>query len=483
MICNGDTPVAIAGIMGGLDSEIVEDTTTLTLESACFDAASVRKSTVRLAHRTDASQRYEKSLDPEMTEPAVGRFMYLLKEIDPGVKVVSRLTTETAFTYPERKIAFDKAFVDKYTGIDISSDRIEKTLLSLGFKVQRTGDSFDVTVPSYRATKDVTMKADIIEEITRIYGYDNFAINTANAPLYPVRPLPVKTVEDKVKDILVRSFGLHELHSYIWQYYDEYKELGIDVEDNVKLSNSSSPLIETLRNSIIPTQLVQVKQNFQYDTSFGVFEVGRVVKGLRQDGLCDEHKMLCVTLFDRSLSTEDLYYKLADIVDTLLLNIKHKESVYVKAESEHAYIHPKNLNAVTVDGQKIGILGIPHPNVIKKIDKKASVAFAEIDVDLLTEITDAGIAYDEPGKFPEMTADLSFTTDTFLPIKKAGEKFDSALVKGISVIDRYADGDNKSLTVRLTFGNKERTLTREEVTAVTDAIIKELESSNIKLKL
>ncbi len=483
MICNDNTPVAIAGIMGGIDSEIVEDTTTLTLESACFDAASVRKSTVRLGHRTDASQRYEKSLDPKMTEPAVGRFLYLLKNIDGGVQVVSRLTTETAFEYPERTIKFDKAFVDKYTGIDISSDAIEKTLISLGFGVSRSGDNFDVKVPSYRATKDVTMKADIIEEITRIYGYDNFDIHTAKAPLYPVRPLQVKTTEDKVKDILVKSFGLHELHSYIWQYYDEYRELGIEVEENVKLSNSSSPLIETLRNSIVPTQLVQVKSNFQYDASFGVFEVGRVVRGLNKDKLCDEHKVLCVTLFDKTKSVEDLYYDLSDILDSLVLDIKHKEIEYKAAKTVHNYVHPKNCNEIVVDGVTLGFIGIAHPTVSKKIDKKASIVFAEIDIELLSEIKDKGIAYDEPGKFPEMTADLSFTTGSFAPVKEAVAKINSALVKGLSVIDRYRDGNTESLTVRLTFGNKERTLTREEVTAVTDDIIRELESHDIKLKL
>ena len=174
MICNDNTPVAIAGIMGGLDSEIVEDTTTLTLESATFNAVSIRKSTVRLAHRTDASMRYEKCLDPEMTDVAIARFLYLLKKYDSGIKVVSSLTDEYAFHYDTVTLDFDKKFVDRYTGIEIDNDIIVKTLTSLGFKVTLDNDNFTVVVPSWRATKDVTLKADIIEEITRIYGYDNF---------------------------------------------------------------------------------------------------------------------------------------------------------------------------------------------------------------------------------------------------------------------------------------------------------------------
>ena len=232
MICNDNTPVAIAGIMGGLDSEIVDDTTTLTLESATFDSVSVRKSTVRLAHRTDASMRYEKSLDPEMTVTAIGRFVNLLKKYDSDIKVVSSLTDEYAYHYDTVELDFDKNFVDRYTGIEISNDTIVKTLESLGFKVTLENDNFAVVVPSWRATKDVTIKADIIEEITRIYGYDNFEINTTRSPLYPVRMDEVKSDEEKIKDMLVKKYNLHEVHSYVWAYSDEQKALGIPVEEN-----------------------------------------------------------------------------------------------------------------------------------------------------------------------------------------------------------------------------------------------------------
>ena len=143
-------------------------------------------------------------------------------------------------------------------------------------------------MPSWRATKDVTLKADLIEEITRIYGYDNFAPVTAKSPLYPVRMEPEKSTESQIKDILVKRFGLHELHSYLWQYADEYKKLGMEVVDNVKILNATNPNLETLRRSIVPTQLCQVKYNTGYAPEFGVFEIGRVVKGLKADGMCDE---------------------------------------------------------------------------------------------------------------------------------------------------------------------------------------------------
>ena len=482
MICNGDTPVAIAGIMGGLDSEIVEDTTTLTLESATFDAVSIRKSTVRLAHRTDASMRYEKCLDPEMTVPAIARFVKLLSDIDPDMRVVSALTDEYAFKYDTISLDFDKKFVDRYTGIDIPTSTIEETLTSLGFDIKTAGDKFSVTVPSWRATKDVTMKADIIEEITRIYGYDNFDIHTVDAPLYPVRPDMSKTVEDKIKDILVKRYSLHELHSYIWAYHDEYKALGIDIEDNVRLANSANPNIETIRKSIIPTQLCQVKYNSAYMSDFGVFEIGRVVEGLDKDGLCVEKKKLAVTLFSKTKSTEQLYRELYTMLCVITDDIKH-ESVSAKAiEATSSYQHIKNLNALLCACKEIGQIGVVHPIVSKNIDKKAAIVYMELDVNEFAVIDNKSISYEEPSRFPEMEIDLSFVTDKFAPISDAINAQNCELIKKVSVTDIYEDESGKSITTRIMFSHPERTLTREEVTEVADSIIECLKAKDILLK-
>ncbi len=482
MICNGDTPVAIAGIMGGLDSEIVEDTTTLTLESATFNAASIRKSAVRLAHRTDASARYEKSLDPEMTTVAIARFMKLLLDIDPGVKVVSALTDEYAFHYPKVALDFDKAFVDKYTGIEISDEHIVSTLTSLGFAVTQDGDNFHVDVPSYRATKDVSLKADIIEEITRIYGYDNFDVFTTKAPLYPVRMSEEKLLEDRIKDILVKRFRLHELHSYVWQYADEYKKLGIEVEDNIKLSNSTNPNIETIRRSIVPTQFCQVNYNTGYATDFGVFEVGRVVNGVKEDGLCEEHKKLCITLFSKTKSLEKLYFELRDMLAEMVDDLKHKPLTYAKKEATHSYQHPKNLNALLLDGIDIGEIGVAHPVVSKKIDKKAQIVYAELDVEALAKIAGDPIVYEEPSKYPSIEVDLSFVAEKFSEINDTIKESADAILKKVGVTDVYSDGTSKSITVRLLFGDDERTLTHDEVQKVVDNIVEKLKNKGINLK-
>lgn len=482
MICNGDTPVAIAGIMGGLDSEIVEDTTTLTLESATFDAVSVRKSTVRLAHRTDASMRYEKCLDPEMTVPAIARFVKLLTDTDKDARVVSSLTDEYAYHYDTVTLDFDQAYVDRYTGIQIDGDTIVHTLEALGFTVKRDGDNFSVTVPSWRATKDVTIKADIIEEITRVYGYDNFAVHTASAPLYPVRPETEKTVEDRIKDILVKRFSLHEVHSYIWAYYDEYKALGLAVEDNVKLLNATNPNIETLRRSMIPTQLCQVRGNTAFAPSFGIFEIGRTVDGLDENGMCREHKKLAITLFSKTDSTETLYLSLRDMLAVLSLDIKHKPFSFTAEKATHDYQHPRNLNTVLCDGVALGELGVVHPTVAKKIDKKAAIVYAEIDVRAFSSVTDAGIHYKEPSRFPSMEVDLSFVSETYAPIGAAVEAANCPWIQSVDVVDTYRDESGKSITVRLVFSDDQRTLKREEVMEVADQIIASLSKQNIALK-
>ncbi len=482
MICNGDKPVAIAGIMGGLDSEIVSDTQQLTLESATFDAASVRKSSVRLSHRTDASARYEKSLDPEMTVPAIARFVKLLRDADSGMRVSSCLTDAYAFHYPPVTLDFDKAFVDRYTGIDISTREIHHTLSALGFTVRQNGDSFSVDVPSWRATKDVTLKADIIEEITRIYGYDNFDIHTALSPLYPVRPAAEKTVEDKLKDILVKRYSLHELHSYIWQYADEYKKLGMSVEPNVRLLNATNPNLETLRHSLVPTQLCQVKANTSYAPAFGVFEIGHAVDGVDENGLVREYKKLCITLLSKVEDVQTLYFRLRDMICVAVDDLFHKPLTWHALTATHAWQHPKNLNAMSLDGVELGEIGVVHPTVSKKIDKKASIVYLELDVQKLATIVPAAIAYREPSRFPGIEQDLTFMAEKYAPIEQAIAHAASPLLQKVTVTGTYTDALGKSITVRLSFAHHERTLTHEEVQAVVDGIVADLAAQGIPLK-
>ena len=485
LIQNGTTPVAIAGIMGGLDSEIVGNTDAVVLECANFDGVSVRKSSSRLGLRTDASARYEKMLDPEMTVTAAKRFAYLLTSIDAGAKVASQLTDEYVRKYPEISIDFNKAYVDKYTGIDITNERIVKTLTALGFGVTENGDEFTVKVPSYRATKDVTIKADIIEEITRIYGYDNFSIITTKSPLKPVRSAPVRSESNEIKDILVKHYNLHEVHSYIWGDVRKYKKLGIDVEENVKILNIESSDNGTIRNSMLPTLLLAASENKDFGESYGIFEIGRVVDGLKENGYANERRRLGIVLYDKTVTEKDLFFKAITIINNIFSQIKHKAPEFKKVAPVHAWQHPKNTAEITCDGKKIGILNTLHPTNAQKLDKVAKVVCIEIDVDDFITVKGDNIEFCEPSTQQSTYYDLSLIMKegtTFAMLSECWNALNLSELDSVKVIDTYDNGEIKSVTVRLIFSAKDRTLEMDEVQGWINTILENLKKIGIELR-
>ncbi len=485
MIYNNDTPVAIAGIMGGLDSEIIDNTSSVVLESANFDGVCVRKSSSRLGLRTDASMRYEKILDPELTLTAIKRFIKLLTSIDENAYVSSNLSDLYVKKYPEISLSFDKKYVDRYTGIDISEERIVSTLTLLGFDVKLDNGVFTVTVPSWRATKDVTIKADIIEEITRVYGYDNFDIASTKSLLKPVRRSVNKDEDASVKNILVQRFGLHEVHSYIWCDGKKYKKLGIEVENNVRILNIPTPENGTIRNSMIPTMLSFVYENKGYADTFGIFEIARVVKGLKDNGECNERRTLCYTLYSKRVSEKELYMKALGVLRTLCREVKHCEPTFAKIAPVHAYQHPKNTASVNVNGVECGVINTIHPTVLTKLDKNAAVACVEIDLDDFYTASVASLSYKEPSKFPGIDYDLSIVmseNNRFSDAENAWSKLELDNLTDVIVTDIYDNGETKSITVRFTFSSEERTLSMEEVQESVDKIIAELNAIGIELR-
>ena len=485
LIQNGSTPVAIAGIMGGLDSEIVGDTNAVVLECANFDGVSVRKTSSKLGLRTDASARYEKMLDPEMTVIAAKRFAYLLQSIDGGARVASQLTDEYTKKYPEIDITFNKAYVDKYTGIDISEERILKTLTALGFAVEKDGEDFKVKVPSFRATKDVTIKADIIEEITRIYGYDNFSIITTKSPLKPVKSSPVRAQSNEIKDILVKHYNLHEVHSYIWCDVRKYKKLGIEVEENVKVLNIESSDNGTIRNSMIPTLLSAAADNKDYADSYGIFEIGRVAAGVKEDGTANERRRLGIVLFDKTIPEKDLFFKAISMVNEIFLQIKHKAPVLAKVAPAHAWQHPKNTASISCDGVAVGSINTLHPANAQKLDKNGVAVCIEIDVDDFITIGGDNISFVEPSTQQSTYYDLSLIMKegvTFANLSECWNKLALAELNNVKVIDTYEKDGIKSITVRLIFSSKEKTLEMDEVQAWIDEILANLKEIGIEMR-
>lgn len=484
MICNEKEPVAIAGIMGGLASEIEDDTTSLLLESACFDPVSVRKSSTRLSLRTDASMRYEKTLDPEITVTAIERFLKLLTDIDGDCVVCSSLTDVYLKPYPTISLSFEKSYVDRYTGIDIDHNTILSTLHALGFAASLQENRFEITVPSWRATKDVTMKADIIEEITRIYGYDNFAVRTSKSPLHPVLPSAGNACDYCAKDILVTGYGLHEVHSYIWCDSKKYKELEIETPDNVRLLNAINPDFVVMRNSMIPTLLSFVTENKSYGQEFGIFEIGRVVEGLREDGQCNERKKLGIVLYSRQKSEKELYLQLRDTVATLGKKILHKELQFQNCAVLHHWQHPVNTAEILAEGKSLGFMNTMYPTVKNKIDKKAAIVAAELDMGDFAAISPDTIRYAEPSKYPGIDIDLSLAigaTTMFSDLESAWTGV-TGLLSGVSLVDIYEGEQQKSITLRFAFVSGEKTLSKAEVQVFVDQILENLRKVGVQLK-
>ena len=487
MITSDDVPVAIAGVMGGDASKIEEGTTSLLLESATFDGVSVRKTTTRLGLRTDASMRYEKMLDPELCRVATERLLKLLFDLDSGATVISAFTDDYVKHYPTITLTFDKKYVDRYTGIEISDDNILTTLKGLGFKVSLENGIFTVTVPSWRATKDVTIKADIIEEITRIYGYDNFKISTSDSPLLPVRKEIRKSEEDRMKDILVKSYRMHEVHSYIWSDMAKDKELGIKTPANVKIINAQTPDHQSLRISMIPTLLAFAKENRGFDDEFAIFEIGHTVNGLREDGTCKEENRLGAVIYSKSRSEEEVFTTLADAARELCSDILHKNAEFRAAEADFDFEHPVNTFAVFADGVRIGTLSVPHPTVLANIDKKCSVAFLEIETEKFASVAAGKNSYSQPSKFPAIDIDLTFVADVSgvdfaLICQKAREVAGESLAD-VKAKDIYTSEDGSTaLTLRFSFVSNDKTLSKQELTPAIDALVLMMNEMGMPMK-
>ena len=486
MITSGNEPVAVAGVMGGDASKIDETTTSLLLESATFDGVSVRKTTTRLGLRTDASQRYEKMLDPELCHVATQRVLKLICDLDPKARVISSFTDSYVKHYPTITLNFDKRYVDRYTGIDIPTETIVKTLTSLGFGLTVDGDSFTAVVPSWRATKDVTIKADIIEEITRIYGYDNFEIFTAESPILPKRKETLKSEEDRMKDLLVKSYRLHEVHSYIWSDIKKNEELGIETPDNVRIINAQTPDHAILRRSMIPTLLSFAKENKAYADDFGIFEIGHTVEGKRENGECDEQNKLGVVLYSKTQSEEALFLRATQAVRELAEDILHKSPEFVSAEPDYDFEHPVNSFDITVDGAKIGYIAVPHPTVSENIDKKCALAFFEIKTEAFAKTPVGSLKYSEPSKFPAIEIDVTFATDpqtlVFGKLLESARNAAGSLLSDMWLKDIYQGDDGYAVTLRFAFLSRERTLTKQELTPVVEAITSAYSELGINVK-
>lgn len=492
MICSSNGPAAIAGIMGGEISKIQECTSEILLESANFDAVSVRTASVRLGLRTDASAHYEKSLDPEMTLDAIARFLKLLLEIVPTARVCTAPSDYVIQQYPTISFDFDTAYVNQYTGIGISTDFIEETLTLLGFKVTRTNDCFHVIVPSYRATKDVTMKVDIIEEIARIYGYDNFEIHSTKTLLKPIKQLPSHVEEYEIKLLLAEKYRMNELHTYLWYDQRKNKELALTTSPNVRIINSVTGDNATLQSSVIPNLINAVSRNITNFPEQRLFTISRVVEGLDDANLCKERKKLGLILVSKSKNEKTLYFELKATIENLIYELKNLLPCFLpynQLPMDENYIHPINSAKIQLGTNDLGYFSCLHPQILANIDRKACLVFAELDLDLLHAIPKQDLIYTEPTRYPEITMDLSLLLPVSMQYQQLQEIIDANSLDDLNryeLIDQYEDkdalGSMKSLTLRFIFSSMERTLESTVIQENMNVLVNHLAEHHVTLR-
>ena len=490
MITNGNENIGIAGIKGGLNTQIMDDTTSLFLESATFDSTLIRKTAIKISLRTDASARYEKTLDPEFAKIATARFLRLLKENDENIKVTSAYTDVYLKKYPTIKIDIEKEFFDRYIGINIPMDVIVDTLRRLEFDVTQKENTLRVIVPSFRATKDVSIKADLVEEVARIYGYDNIKPKSNLWEVSPIKEDEIRSIEYETKRMLAEKFGLSEIHSYVWYNEDKNKELGIKVEDNLKIVNGLNKKDSTLREYMAPTMLYYISNNLRYLPECNIFEIGRTFKYSFDNNDCVEKKVLGIGLASLNKSEEELLYEAKKIIDSIFKIQKNKEVKCINNNGSinYSWIHKINSYIVNVDDKNMGYISAIHPRIIDNVNKKASIVVIELRIDNMDKIQKNDVIYKHITKYQTVNLDLTMIVDKdvmYEQIEKVIKEANLKFLMEYNLTYIYENEEKmpgkKSVTIRFTIGSYEKTLSKEEIDLELNTLIENFDKNNMHI--
>lgn len=474
MIKNADKYFGIAGIMGGLDSEILQDTTSIVLESATFDATSIRKSATALGLRTEASARYEKSLDPEMAIIAAKRFSYLLKEQNPEMKYASNLTDVYSKKYDKVTVTLKKKKLRTYIEKEIPETEIIGILESLGFNVTSDEENYLVDVPSYRATKDITMDADIIEEISRMYGYENMELIPLKLDLTLTEHENVYDKEYEIKKFLSSYDNLHEVHSYLWYDAEFLKENNIEKSGVSILNNKDKSL---LRDDLALSLLPMVRNNFKNYDNFGLFELGTIVKDN------ENKRAIAVLLCDSINNVENTYRKAKGIVVDLFKKLKNTKVSFAHCKAENYYNELYN-QTILVNNESIGSINVVSTKVVNTLAKKKCVVIVQIDADKFIAMEKENLLFKEISKYPTVDLDYTIITDKNVKYEKVEEitsSYNGENIISFFLVDIYKDKEKIKYTIRFNVGSNEKTLTQAELNMFKNGFIKHVKENGLEI--
>ncbi len=481
-------PVAIAGIKGGKKSGITENTNSLFIESAVFEASKIRKASRAIGLSTDASLRYEKSLDPELTPVSIARLVWLLKNIDDGIVITSALSDSKNYVYKQIVIDFDTNFARKRIGVEIPNDKIVEILTLLGFDVKVVGENaLKVGVPSYRATKDISIREDLVEEIARMYGYDNIVPETLKFGLEPVDQSFEHILEYKTKVLLAEKYDISEVHSYVWNYADFNNSYGIETAHYLELKDSSNSGQSGIRSELLPTLLkfyVENKNNFK---DIRMEEIGRVITGLDENNLGIEEKHLAILLASQTKTEAELYFELKKII----LNIAGS---YLCAEPElvvgsgSKLLSVKESCGIEFAGEKIGVMGVVNPAITQKMDKKFKVCALELNFAKLAKVKAEEKPFVPVTKYQGSEFDYNFLVDEavrFADIEKLIKEFKCKFNVEYALKDIYRSeslSGKKSVTINVVISSSDHTLSAKEIDNFNFRFLDHMKRNGITLK-
>lgn len=484
MIKSNGENVCIGGVMGGLDSEITDSTKNLLLESAVFDCTSIRKTANRLNLRSEASNRYEKSLDPENCPIATARFLHLLKNIDKNVKVVSSFSDNYPKPYKKINIETSIEYINSYIGERIPINYCKYLLDAIGFTVEIVNDKIiKVEVPSFRATKDISIPADLVEEIARLTGYDTFEPKPLVFTSEASELDPMISNEYKIKDILALK-GFNEVYTYIWKNKKENERLKIEEPEGVKVVNST--LFNEIRNSLTPTLLQGIDENSKNYQNIKIFEIARAVEGVK-DGKSVEKKKLAYCISSTTKTYKEIYFEAKEIIETLSKEFNIKLSYTPKTANKN-YLHPLNNANILIDDKVIGFMGLVHPATTEVIDSKINIAAVEIDIKEFLNNVKPKSKFKPVSIYQPVNLDFNFVVSDnvyYGEIEKILNEYKTELNYSFKLVDIYKDkslGNNLSYTFKVTIVSSNHTLSGEEISSFHSNFIEYCDKNNLKLR-
>lgn len=483
-------PVAIAGVMGGLDSEVDDSTELVVLESANFDRGSIRRTVRQLRLATDASKRFDKGLDPELTVPSALRaaeLMVAYAGATAGRGVVD------VYPGPIRPVALgvSEADVEKRLGIAFSRDEMKRIFGSLGFETRDVGESLQVIIPTFR--RDIEGKADLAEELIRIKGYDQIPTTLPAGAIPDTAPEPYRYWERVARETLVGA-GYQEVITYSLVDCDSAARLTVDTSpeaakialDMIRLENPMTPEQACLRTSLLGSLLRTIESNMRHERRAYIFEVARVYLP-PLDPLPTERRTVGVAFtgprepeaWDSRPEQGD-FFDLKGAVETLLRAMGISAAAF--EPGRHVSMHPGRTARLLVKGRTVGYLGEVHPTVVERYDLLPHRTFAaELDLEALMSVATTERQYEPLPRFPAVTHDIAVVLDDSWAndsVEQEITRTGAPLLADVTLFDVYRGAPipagKKSLAYSLSYRAPDRTLTDEEVMAVEARVIESL---------